>query len=200
MQFVALDVETTGTLYYTDHIVEMAAVRFFDGEEQDSFSTLVNPGVPIPKEASEVNGITDDMLEGKPKINEVLQQFSDFCGDHVLVAHNAKFDHQFLSLAMEKHYCKTPSGPLFDTFLMSKKLFPGLSNYRLSTLVDYLKINVSYFHRAKQDAWACGQVFNCILRAEKNENIDINKLSQLNGKKELKFPVLQASQLSFFDL
>lgn len=204
MKFVALDVETTGTLSYTDHIVELAAVRFLNGKAQDRFSTLIDPGVPIPDEASRINGITDEMLKGKPVINDILKTFSDFCGKDLLVAHNAIFDFQFLSQALEKHYCIAPQGPLFDTYALSKKVFPGLSNYKLSTLVEYLKIPVSHFHRAEQDAWACGQVFYLILnkiniKTQGNEYLDCNKLNQITGKKELRFPPLKAHQLSLFD-
>ena len=200
MVFVALDVETTGTLSYVDHIVELAAVCFSDGKEQDSFSTLVDPGVSIPEEASRINGITDEMLKGKPIISDVLPDFSKFCAHYPLVAHNAIFDFQFLSAALEKCYCVAPTGPLFDTYALSKKVFPGLSNYKLSTVVEYLKIPVSHFHRAKQDAWACGQVFDCILKKIKaNEHLDLKKFSQLTGKKELRFPALKAHQLSLFE-
>ena len=200
MVFVALDVETTGTLSYVDHIVELAAVRFSEGKEQDSFSTLIDPGVSIPEEASRVNGITDEMLKGKPAISDVLEGFSKFCGPHPLVAHNAIFDFQFISSALEKCYCAAPTGSLFDTYALSKKVFPGLSNYKLSTLVEYLKIPVSEFHRAKQDAWACGQVFDYILRKIRvNEYSDLKKLSQLTAKKELRFPALKAHQLSLFE-
>ena len=204
MQFVALDVETTGTLSYTDHIVELAAICFSNGKVTNKFSTLINPGVSMPEEASRVNGITDEMLKNQPVISDVLKNFSDFCGNSPLVAHNAIFDFQFLSQALEKNYCIAPQGPLLDTYALSKKVFPGLSNYKLSTLVEYLKIPVSHFHRAEQDAWACGQVFCSILkkinlRALENGYLDCNKLSQLAGKKELRFPPLKAHQLSFFD-
>ena len=202
MNFVALDVETTGTLSYMDHIVELAAVRFSKGETEDHFSTLVNPGIPIPKEASRINGITDEMLKDQPTIEEgILKDFSGFCGKEPLVAHNAIFDFQFLSAALEKHYCLPPEGPLFDTYALSKKVFPGLSNYKLSTVTEYLKIPVSHFHRAKQDAWACGQVFMLILkkiRAREEKEVSFKRLNQIAGKKELRFPALKAQQLSLF--
>ncbi len=222
MNFVALDVETTGTLSHLDHIVELAAVRFSEGKKPDSFSTLVNPGVPIPEEASAVNRITDEMLKDQPKIANVLQSFSEFCGRDVLVAHNAIFDFQFLSVALEKCHCPAPGGPLIDTYALSKKVFPGLSNYKLSTLVEYLKIPIHKFHRAEQDAYACGHLFNLILRKineglQKGANREdlfytanfsggnslpllvLKKLTQLTGKKELRFPALKARQLSLFD-
>ena len=201
MDFVALDVETTGTLSYVDRIVELAAVRFVDGKVQSRFSTLINPGISIPEAASRVNGITDEMLKDQPDIADVLNDFSHFCAENVLVAHNAIFDFQFLSAALEKCYCIAPHGPLFDTYQLSKKIFPGLSNYKLSTIVEYLKIPLSQFHRAEQDAWACGQVFHVILNKIKPKEgyFDFNKLTQITGKKELRFPALKAHQLSLFD-
>ena len=202
MNFIALDVETTGILSYTDRIVELAAVRFKDGKKEDSFSTLINPGIAITEEASRVNGITNEMLKDQPNIAEVLSDFSLFCEDHVLVAHNATFDFQFLCAALEECYCAGPRGPLFDTYLLSKKTFPGLSNYKLSTIVEYLKIPASHFHRAEQDAWSCGQVFNIILNRIKpleNGYFDFSKLNKITGKKELRFPALKAHQLSLFE-
>ena len=199
MTFVAIDVETTGTLSYVDHIVELAAVRFSAEQIKEEFSSLVNPGVPMPPEASQVNNISDEMLKDQPKITEVLQQFSDFCGSDYLVAHNAIFDFQFLAAALEKHYMSAPKGPVLDTYTLSKKVFPGLSNYRLSTLVEHLKIPSSHFHRAKQDAVSCGYVFNAILKKINNQSLHPGTLIELSGKKELRFPVLQARQLSLFE-
>ena len=54
----------------------------------DEFSTLVNPGIPIPYYASEINGITDDMVADSPNFREALGQFLEFAGDFVLVGHN----------------------------------------------------------------------------------------------------------------
>src|SRR5690606_32807161 len=95
MRFIAFDLETTGTLPGVDRIVEIGAVRFVNGEIDGVYSTLVDPQMPMPAGASAVNGITDEMLQGKPKIEELLSSLSEFCGDDILVAHNAAFDTQF---------------------------------------------------------------------------------------------------------
>jgi len=68
MRFIAFDLETTGTLPGVDKIVEVGAVRFINGEIDAVFSTLVDPLRAIPAAASRVNGISDDMVLGKPKI------------------------------------------------------------------------------------------------------------------------------------
>ena len=201
MNFVAVDVETTGTLAYVDHIVELAAVRFVGGKVQNNFSVLVNPGIAMPEEASRVNGITDEMLKGKPSISEVLEQFGCFCGNDWLVAHNAVFDFQFIATALERHHCFPPTGIMLDTYTLAKKMFPGLNNYKLSSLAAYFKISNNLFHRAKQDAWVCGEIFNNILKKlnEQNPIQAIKKLIHITGKKELKFPIPKAKQLSLFE-
>ena len=58
MKFVAFDLETTGFLPGVDKIVEIGAVRFVNGEAESVFSTLVDPGMPIPEAASKVNSRT----------------------------------------------------------------------------------------------------------------------------------------------
>ena len=95
--YVVFDLETTGTSCMTDEVVEISAVKARDGKAVDEFSTLVNPGRPIPFYASEVNGITDDMVAESPCFEEALKQFLDFAGDDVLVGHNIHtFDMKFI--------------------------------------------------------------------------------------------------------
>ena len=96
MKFVAFDLETTGTKPQKDMIVEVGAVLFDGSCAVRSYGSLINPGLPIPPDASAVNGITDEMVRGKPGIADILGEFADFCGDLPLVAHNAPFDFKFL--------------------------------------------------------------------------------------------------------
>ncbi len=191
MRFIAFDTETTGTLPGVDRIVEIGAVRFNRGEVEAVYSTLINPLIPMPAGASAVNGITDEMLVGKPTIDTLLESFAEFCGEDVIVAHNAPFDYGFLTADIKKHEAKAGRGPMFDTYSLSKKVFPGLANYRLSTLVDHLKIEAGEFHRAEADAAACGTVF--IRMVEKifghaNELPPFENLIALSGREPLKFP------------
>src|SRR4051812_45906087 len=125
MRFIAFDLETTGFLPGVDQIVEIGAVRFIDGQPESLFSTLVSPGRSMPEAASRVNGITDDMLVGKPTVDQVLPAFAEFCGDDILVAHNAAFDHQFLAADITKHETAAPSGIVLCTCNMAKKVLPG---------------------------------------------------------------------------
>ena len=199
MEFIAIDLETTGTLPYVDHIVEIAGVRFNGGEVQDVFQTLVHPETAISEEVSKINGITNEMLEGKPKIEEVLEPFADFCGSVPLVAHNASFDFQFLKSVIEKYKSKAPLGDVLDTYALAKKVLPGVSNYKLGTLIQHLKIQHSTLHRAEQDAKCCGFLFRYIV--EKLQTTNLKRIIQAGGRPALKFPQLASVsrqlQLSF---
>ena len=199
MEFVSFDLETTGTLSHLDQIVELGAVRFKNGEPRDSYQQLVSINGPMPEQATAVNGITDDMLQGKPSLQEALPGFAAFCGDSLMVAHNAPFDFQFLLRAVEEHQTVAPRGLVFDTCQLARRSFPGLANYKLATLCHYLKIESEGFHRAQADATYCGRLFVHILKRNDCTVYDVKNLAKIADRQALKFPVFaQQDQLSLF--
>lgn len=202
MRFVAFDFETTGTVPGVDQIVEIGAVRFINGEPEAVFATLVDPLRPIPPGASKVNGIFDDMVKGKPTIDTLLDSLADFCGDDILVAHNAPFDAQFLTADVKKYESKAPRGIVLDSLPIARKVFPGLPNYKLGTLVQHLKIPTTDFHRAEEDATYLGHMFTQMLKRISigGQAPQVANLVALTGKPELRFPqiVRQPKQMDFF--
>ena len=198
--FISFDLETTGTLSHIDEIIEIGAVYFENGKVKDSFQSLVSIDSPIPESATKVNGITDDMLNNQPPIEEILPEFADFCGDHLIVAHNAPFDFQFLFRAIQEHRTTAPRGLVLDTCQLARKSFPRLVNYKLSTLCDYLKIEGTSFHRAAEDALYCGQLFLSILEKNAFSTRNVQELVQLSGRSPLQFPSIHLdSQMDLFD-
>jgi DNA polymerase-3 subunit epsilon len=95
--FTACDIETTGLDPKVDRIVEFGAVKFDRMGLIIRYSVLMNPGIPMPEAALRVNGISDEMLAGKPPLEAVLPEFLRFVKDAVLVAHNAQFDCGFVN-------------------------------------------------------------------------------------------------------
>ena len=203
MRYIGFDLETTGFLSGVDQIVEIGAVKYVDGEVDSVFSTLIDPRKPMPEAASKVNGITDDMLIGKPKIEDVLPGFAEFCGDEILVAHNAMFDFQFIVADINKYESKAPRGILLDTFSIAKKVFPGLPNYKLGTLVQHLGIEASNFHRAEVDASYCAQLFEQMIGKISNSKQmpPLENLVALTGREEIRFPQIipQPKQLDLLE-
>ncbi|MEK6774255.1 MAG: 3'-5' exonuclease [Bdellovibrionota bacterium] len=193
MNFIAFDLETTGTVPSVDQICEIGAIKFVNGRPEAIFSTLVDPMKSIPPGASAVNKITDDMVRGKPKIYDLLPSFAEFCGDEPLVAHNAPFDTQFLMNDIKKHESPAPRGIVLDTLSISRKVFPGLPNYKLGTLIQYLKIPSGNFHRAEEDASYCGYLFLEMLKriSVGGQAPKIENLIALTGKLEIRFPQIQ---------
>jgi DNA polymerase III subunit epsilon len=204
MDFIAFDLETTGTVAGVDRIVELGAVRFINGEVEAAFSTLVNPGLPIPPEATRVNKITNDMVKGKPAIDCLLKPFTDFCGSLPLVAHNAPFDTAFLLSDYKLYQNPAPRGIILDTLPIARKLLPGLPNYRLGTLVTHFNIASGDFHRAQEDATYCGYLFLNLLRKIHDDisQIDTENLVRLTGRQAHYFPLIerQPQQLDLFSL
>ena len=196
MDFVAFDLETTGTMAGVDKIVEIGAIRYRGFQPEAVYSTLVNPRCLIPKEATAINGINDDMLVDKPFIENLIEPFSDFCGHLPLVAHNAPFDTQFLKADIIKYEIPGPRGLILDTLPIARKIFPGLVNYKLGTLVEYLKISSGQFHRAQEDASYCGQIFIEMIRKIFNpgEKIVLENLVTLTGRPECRFPLVKRKQ------
>jgi DNA polymerase-3 subunit epsilon len=201
MRFIAFDLETTGTVPGVDQIVEIGAVRFQNGVVDAVFSTLIDPRKSIPPGASAVNGITDEMVKGKPLIESLLPSFAEFCEDLPMVAHNAPFDAQFLISDIKKYESPAPRGVVLDTLTISRKVFPGLANYKLGTLVQHLKIPATEFHRAEEDATYCGNLFLELVKriSVAGKAPDIENLVTLTGKPEQRFPqiVRQPKQMDF---
>jgi DNA polymerase-3 subunit epsilon len=202
MRFIAFDLETTGTVPGVDQIVEIGAVRFIDGVPEAIFATLIDPLRPISAGASAVNGISNDMVKGKPLVQSALPSFAEFCGDDILVAHNAPFDAQFLTADIKKHETAAPKGIIIDTLPIARKVFPGLPNYKLGTLVQYLKIPTTGFHRAEEDATYCGHLFYQMIKriSVGGQAPQIVNLIALTGKAEVRFPqiIRQPKQMDLF--
>lgn len=192
MRFISFDLETTGFISGVDRITEIGAVRFVDGKVDAVFSTLVDPQREIPADATRVTGITNEMVEGKPTIDKLLEPFAEFCGDDIIVAHNAPFDYQFLASDITKYESAAPSGVILDTCTMARKVLPGLPNYKLGTLVQHLKIPSTGFHRAEEDASYCGQLFVHMIKKMSGgmQLPPLENLITLSGKTELRFPVI----------
>jgi len=204
MQFIAFDLETTGTVPGADSIAEIGAIRFKDGVIDSVYVTLIDPLRPMPPGASAVNGLTDDMLKGQPTIEQVLPSFAEFCGDDLMVAHNAPFDCQFLVNAIKKFELPAPRGIVLDSLPIARKVLPGLPNYKLGTLIQHLKIPSQSFHRAEADATYLGQMFQILMKRISigGQAPKIENLVALTGKPEFLFPQIQRQpkQLDFLSL
>ena len=150
--YVVFDLETTGISCNRDRVVEISGIKVIGNNIADEFSTLVNPECSIPFSASNVNGITDDMVEDAPLFIDALNDFLDFAGDLPFVGHNIhSFDLKFIYRDAEAYYGKIPGNDYVDTLKMARMCLTELRHHSLSYLATYYEISTEGAHRALND-------------------------------------------------
>lgn len=165
LPIVALDLETTGGSPVASRIVELAAVRYEGGREVACLDELIDPLVPIPPEATAIHGITDGMVRGRLRLEEVLPDLWRLADGAALLAHHAPFDAGFLAYELSKGKEKPPGNPILDSCRFSRRVLPGLASYSLSSLCEQFSIRRERQHRAGDDARACREVLHlCVQR------------------------------------
>jgi DNA polymerase III epsilon subunit family exonuclease len=155
--YVVFDLETTGIDPNKDKIVEIGAVKLIDGKIKESFTCLVNPECPIPAGATQVNGITDAMVENELCFSDVVGDFYKFTQDAVLVAHNAPFDIGFITRQGIKEKYDFDNSYI-DTLSMARQKL-SFSKYSLEFLCKNLNIPLEGAHRALNDTVATAKLF-----------------------------------------
>ena len=182
--FVVFDVETTGfNAGLGDSMIEIGAVKIKDGEILERFDELINPGVLIDKEITEITSITNEMVEDKDNEENVTKRFKTFIGDLPLVAHNAKFDISMLENAYYKYDLGTLTNPIIDTLELSRTLDREYKkSHSLSKLVKRYNIpfDEDKHHRADYDAEATGLILaKMIQKLNMKEIFTLNDLNKL---------------------
>ena len=148
--YVVLDLETTGGRATGDCITEIAAVRFDNGIETRRWSSLVNPGTPIPYYIQNLTGINDAMVADAPRFKQVADTLLALLEGSVLVAHNVGFDHGFLrgEYARLGHELRVPS---LCTVRLSRKLYPQFKSHGLDAIIQRHGLHTDARHRAMGD-------------------------------------------------
>lgn len=160
VSFVSIDVETTGLDPRGDEIVEIGAVKVRNGVELGEFDTLVMIDRTIPLAARRVSGITNEMLIGKPRIEEALGRLWEFAGEDVLVEHS----HKAFDIAFLEHAKGSPIVvPCINTCTLSRKLFPFMPKHNLGECCRRHGIKNERQHRALGDARATARLLTCML-------------------------------------
>ena len=157
--FVAFDFETTGLDPYHDKIIEIAAIRFDDGEISDRFVTLINPQRNIPAKITEITGISNSMVSSAPDEKLVIDDLLKFLANKPLVAHNIHFDESFLKqlcLRYEKPEIEFIS---YDTLQLARSILFDQPVFNLSALSDYYGLSYHGAHRAENDTENTGKIF-----------------------------------------
>lgn len=150
--YVVFDLETTGLNPAQDTIIEVSGIKVRNSQPTEEFSTLVNPGMPIPSAATRVNGITDKMVADAPDLGAALGNFLDFIGTDILVGHNIHtFDTNFLYDGAQRELGRKVKNDYIDTFYMARNCLPQLGHYKLTDVAAFFGISTEGAHRALND-------------------------------------------------
>lgn len=152
-ELVVLDFETTGLTPAYDRTIEVAATLLVNHRPVETFHQLMHPGMRLPPFITSLTGITDAMLRGQPRPEQVMPRLQRFVRGLPIVAHNAAFDRGFLHAELARAGLKAES-EFLCTMRLARRLAPGLPSYRLDALVDALQVrapNARQFHRSLAD-------------------------------------------------
>lgn len=169
--FVAVDVETTGFSPINNELIEISAIKYKNGKKIDTFSTLIKPKESIPYHITKITGISNNMVEDSPYIEDVKGDLVDFIGDLTIVAHNASFDLKFLNQNTNNSFI---DNHIVDTVPISKIIAPELPNHKLGTVAKFIGIDEDNFHRAEFDCECCAQIYIEYLKMKENKISSFN--------------------------
>lgn len=198
-KYIALDTESTGFQPNDNHslLLEIGAVKVVNGQIVDRFSELINPGIKIQKNITEITGITDDLVRDKDCYVDVLVKFREWCDtdNFIFIMHNAPHDIKFLNHFGEK--CGVSfNDPFIDTQTLSKNILKNgywskvnsrvTEKYSLASLGVLFSLSDENHHRALNDAELTWGVF------ENLKKVAFKKEPMLCYKQDWKYPNIEA--------
>ena len=177
-EYVVFDIETTGLNKELCKIIEIGAVKIKNREIIDRYSVFIDQEEKLTDEIVNLTHITDDMLIGQRTIKEVLPEFLEFCGNAVLVAHNASFDTGFVRIKAAELGLGDVKNTILDTLELSRTLLKDLKKHKLDVVAKHLGISLEGHHRAVNDAEATAGIFLKLLEMlEENDVHDVDKIN-----------------------
>lgn len=175
-KYVIIDTETTGFMQHYDNIVEIGALKIENNQIIDTFREYIKPRIyRFKPEAIRINGITEATVRNADPAEKVLPRFLDFVGNSVVIAHNAKFDLDFINADLSDIYSVNMfSNKYIDSLEISRECFPSAPNHKLATLMSYLKLNAKNAHNVLDDCKCVYELINkaAIVLHKKGKSLD----------------------------
>lgn len=170
MKYLTIDFETANRYEYSP--CSVAIYQFENNVSSKVYSTLINPGnIEFDEFLISIHGITKDMVENAPSIEQVLKQICIIIKDNFVFAHNAGFDISKIIMGCVIYNLSIPNFEYADSLMIAKRTWPGLINYRLDTVAEYLQLPFNH-HNAEDDAKICGEIINASLQQHNCSSID----------------------------
>lgn len=183
-RFVVLDTETTGFDYENDRILCIGALVLQNGiiSIQNSFEVYIEQE-HYDKSTAQIHGILKAFVIKRPSELEALQQFLDFLGDSIIIAHHAVFDVTMINKALERNGLPQLVNHRLDTAILYKKtlikshLFERKDHYSLDDLADKFDISKKDRHTALGDAYITAIAFlKIVKKLKEKKETNLNSL------------------------
>jgi DNA polymerase-3 subunit epsilon len=168
-----LDFETTGLDCENDRVIEMAAVRCFNGQIVSEFSTLVKFDGELSPKITEITGIQKSDLEDALDEDTAFRVLNRFIGNSIIVAHNAGFDMGFLHHSLMRLAGRSFENDFIDTLTIARSRFSY--PHTLTEMCNKLDIELNGAHRALNDVIGCFEVLKKMHELKAADDF-INKL------------------------
>ena len=152
LDFVTIDVETTGLNINENELIEVGIVKYKQGKLVDEFSKVIKPATRISDYVVNMTGITNQMAFDAQPFDEIADEIVSFIGDSLILGHNVPFDMGMLNSALIKTGKPALINETIDTLELIALLMPTLRSYKLSHLAKMFDISEENIHRAKDDA------------------------------------------------
>jgi len=162
--YAVVDLETTQTSTETGRIIQIAIAFVQNNKIINQYSTLINPGMSIPRHVVQLTGIDASMVKSAPKFEEVAQMVHAMLEGTVFVAHNVNFDWPFINAEFERVGLTPLKGQAIDTVTLSQILYPTSPGYRLVDMSKNLGIKHLNPHKADSDAATTAELFIALVK------------------------------------
>lgn len=180
--FVVVDVETTGGRPPGDRVTEIGAVRLRAGRVEGEWSSLVNPGRPIPGFVSRLTGIDDAQVSRAPSFEAVAEEFLEFLGGAAFVAHNARFDWRFVNAELLRARGGSLTNARLCTVRLARRLLPHVKRRNLDALAWLFGVEIEGRHRALPDARGTARILAALLEIAHEQGVrDESGLAEIGG-------------------
>ncbi|MFA5582935.1 MAG: 3'-5' exonuclease [Bacteriovoracaceae bacterium] len=194
LNFCVIDLETTGGNFETEKIIEVGMVRIENRKITEERNFLINPDKEIPEFVQKLTGIKKSDVAHSPKIEEVIDEITQFIGDSIVVAHNTSFDVPFINGVLKQLGRPTLDNKVICTNIMTKYMIPEIMSSNLNYMSTIFGIPHSHAHRAVEDARATANLLLKYLEIFDNKHIrKVNQLYYPRNKFELDRSIFENS-------
>lgn len=178
-KFICIDCESTGLDPMQDRIIEVAVMCFDATTVYGQMESLIDPQCEIPETSIAIHHITPEMVQGKPKIIDVLPEILELIGNHIIIGHGVGFDIDLIANAAERHGVTTNlrQNRFLDTLRMAR-LYGESPINSLEHLRKHFNIPLEGAHRAMSDVIVNVEVFKHLAKRYKTTELLFEALSR----------------------